>query len=124
MAARAAEEQAQAVQQLGRGAEGAAHTGYAGALVEREGGGNVEHLVDGSFACLREAAARVGGKRLEVAARPLGVENAQGKRALARAGHAGDGDESIERDVDVDVLEVVDACAMDLNARGHAALRA
>ena len=36
------------------------------------------------------------------------------QRALARAGHAGDHDEHAERDVDVDVLQVVGAGAADL----------
>jgi hypothetical protein len=34
-------------------------------------------------------------------------EDVADKRGLARTGHPGDGDEAPERDVDVDVLEVV-----------------
>ena len=42
---------------------------------------------------LRHAAAGVGGQRLEIAARALGVQHAQRERGLARAGHAGDADD-------------------------------
>ena len=41
------------------------------------------------------------------------------QRALARAGHAGDHDQHAERDVDVDVLQVVGAGAADLQRAGR-----
>ena len=41
------------------------------------------------------------------------------QRALARAGHAGDDDQHAERDVDVDVLQVVGAGAADLERAGR-----
>ena len=44
----------------------------------------VQHLVHGGAARLRQAAARVGGERFQVAPRPLGVQHAQGERRLAR----------------------------------------
>ena len=56
------------------GAEGAAHAGDARALVQREGGGDVAHLVDVGARGLPHAAARVGGQRLQVATRAFRVQ--------------------------------------------------
>ena len=45
-----------------------------------------------------------------------GEEGLVDERGLARAGDAGDADEAAERDADVDVLEVVLAAALELEA--------
>ena len=119
MAADAREQKAQAVQELGGGAERAAHAGDGGPLVQREGGGHVQHLVHVGAPRLREAAARVGGERLEVAARALGVQHAEGERRLARPRHARDAHEAVQRDVDVEVLQVVHLRAAHLDAVGR-----
>jgi hypothetical protein len=115
MASHAAVEQAQVVQELGHGTEGGAYVGDAGSLAQRQRGGHVEHLVHIGARVLGEAAARIGGERLQVAAAALGVEHAQRKARLARARHARDAHELMERDIDIDVLEVVDACATHLD---------
>ena len=124
VAAAAREEQTEAVQQLGHGAEGGAHAGDARALVERESCGHVEHLVYLGAPGLREAATRIRGERLQVAPRSLGVEHAEGERALARPRDARDAHELAERHIDVDVLQVVDASAPHLNVGGVARSRA
>ena len=67
---------------------------------------------------LRDAAARVGGKRLEVAPRALRVQHAQRQRAFARAGHAGDAHQLPQRDVDVHVLQIVHARPAHLHEAG------
>ena len=118
VAAGAREQQAQAVQQLGGRAEGAAHAGHAGPLVQGERGGHVQHLVHGGAARLRQAAARVGGERFKVAPRPLGVQHAQGERRLARPRYARDADEPVQRDAGVDVFQVVHARSAHLDAVG------
>ena len=46
-------------------------------------------------------------------------DRAVDQRALARAGHAGDDDQHAERDVDVDVLQVVGVGAADLQRAGR-----
>ena len=66
----------------------------------------------------------VGRERLDVAPLPLGVERVEGERRLARAGEAGDDDEPLARDVDVDVLEIVLAGAADDDAARHGRLPA
>ena len=124
MAAHAREQESEAVQELGGGAERAAHSGHGGPLVQREGGGHVQHLVHVGAPCLREAAARVGGERLEVAPRALRVQHAEGERRLSRARHARDGHELVQRDVHVEVLQVVHARPAHLDAvRGGRGVR-
>ena len=67
--------------------------------------------VDVRLLHLLEELPRVGGQRLDVAALAFGVDRVEGERRLARARQAGDDDQLVARDVDVDVLEVVDAGA-------------
>ena len=59
-----------------------------------------------------------GDDRLEVAPLRLGVERAERERRLARAGDAGEHDQRVARDVDVDVLEVVLARAAHADEAG------
>jgi hypothetical protein len=60
-----------------------------------------------------EKAARVGGDGFQITALRLGIESAEGDRRLAGAGHAGEHDKSVPRDIDVDVPEVVLAGTAD-----------
>jgi tetratricopeptide (TPR) repeat protein len=58
----------------------------------------------------RQELPRVGRQRLDVAPLALGIDGIEGQRRLARAGQAGDHDQLVARQVEVDVLEVVGAC--------------
>src|SRR5690606_32538357 len=98
---------------LGGGAEGGAHARHAGALAQGEGGGDVLDGVDGGARGVSHAAPRVGGQGLDVPAGALRVEDAEGEGGLAGTRHTRDGDELTQGDVDVDVLEIVDAGATD-----------
>jgi hypothetical protein len=60
---------------------------------------------------MRQELPRVGGQRLDVAPLALGVDGVEGQRRLARAGQAGDHDQLVPREVEIDVLEVVRARA-------------
>ena len=55
----------------------------------------------------------ISGKRLHIAPLPLGVDRVEGERRLSGAADAGDDDEFIPRDVEIDVLEVVLCGAFD-----------
>ena len=103
----AGEEQAQVVVDLGDGADGRARVAAGALLVDRDGGREALDLVDVGLLHLAEELARVGRERLDVAALSLGVDRVEGERRLARAGEAGDDDQLVARDLDVDVLEVV-----------------
>ena len=112
----AAKEQAQAIVELGHGAKGGTHARHAGALMQRERRRHVKHLIHLGVLGLRQTTAGIGAERLQVATRALGIKNPQRQRALARARHAGNTHELSQRDIDVDVLEVMDARATHLNS--------
>ena len=65
------------------------------------------------FCIISQELARVGRERLDVAPLALGVDRVEGERGLARAGEAGEHDQLVARDGQVDVLEVVLARAAD-----------
>ncbi len=112
-AAGAGKEEAQVVVDLGHGADGGAGVAAGALLVDGDGGGEALDVVDVGLLHLAEELAGVGGEGLDVAALALGVDGVEGERALAGAGEAGDDDELVAGDVDVDVLEVVLAGAAD-----------
>ena len=82
-------------------------------------GGRPSIVVDVGHAHLMEQPARVRRHRFEIAPLRLGVERAERERRLARAGDAGEHDERVARDVDVDVLEVVLARAAHADEAVH-----
>jgi hypothetical protein len=51
--------------------------------------------------------AGIGRERLDEAPLPLGIQRVEGQRGFPRAGHTGDDDLLVQRDVQVDALEVV-----------------
>ena len=75
------------IQQLGLRPEGGADARHGGPLVQRERGRDVFDAFHVRCGGRGHAAARVGGKRLQIAPRPFGVQDAQGERRLARAGN-------------------------------------
>ena len=105
------EEQPQVVVDLGDRPHGGARVGARGLLLDRDGRRQPLDEVDVGLLHLLEELARVGRERLDVAALPLGVEGVEGQRRLARARQARDDHELVARNVDVDVLEVVDSRA-------------
>ncbi len=62
--------------------------------------------------------AGVGGEGLDVAPLALGVDGIEGERRLAGAGDAGDDDQLAEREVEVELLEIVLADAAQADAVG------
>ena len=115
MAAEAREHEAQVVQKLRGRAERGVHAGDAGPLAQGEGRRYVQHLVHGGASGLGDAPAGVGGKRLQVAATALGVQNAQRERAFARSGYARDAHELPQRHIQREVLQVVHPRPAHLN---------
>ena len=84
-----------------------------GLLLDRDRRRQAADEVDVGLLHLPEELPRVGRQRLDVAALALGVERVERERRLAGAGHAGEDDELVARDVEVDVAEVVLARAAD-----------
>ena len=101
------EEQAQVVVDLGDGPDGGAWVAAGGLLVDRDRRGEPLDEVDVGLVHLAEELPGVGGQRLDVAALPLRIDRVEGEAGLAGAGEARDDDESVPRDGDRDILEVV-----------------
>ncbi len=100
-------EQAQVVVDLGDGADGGAGAAAGGLLLDGDGRAEAFDGVDVGPLDLVEKLARVGGKRLDVAALALGVDGVEGERALAGAGETGDHRERVAGDAHVDVAQIV-----------------
>ena len=106
-------EDAQVVVNLGDGADGRARVAAGRLLLDADGRRQAAEVIDVGLLQLAEELPGVAGQRLDVAALPLGVERVEGQRALARAADAGEDDELIARQFEIDVAEVVLAGAAD-----------
>src|SRR6185369_13800581 len=62
---------------------------------------------------------RVRRERLDVTALPFRINRVEHERGLARARHAGDDDQLVRRQLEIEVLEIVLACAADDDGMGH-----
>ena len=113
--ARAGVEHAEEVGERGDAADRRARGGRAALLLEGDGGREAVDRVDLGNAYLMEEAPGVRRHRLEIAALGLGVDGAEGERGLAAAADAGEHDQRAAGDADVDVLEVVDPGAADVD---------
>ena len=105
------EQQAEIVVDLGDGADRRARIRSGGLLLDGDRGREPVDQVDVRLLHLLEELAGVRGQRLDVAALPFGVDRVEGERRLARAGQPGNHDQLVARQIDVDILEVVDARA-------------
>ena len=73
---------------------------------------------------LCQATSSIGAECFQVATRTLGIKNPQRQRTLARTRHAGNTHELSQRDIDIDVLKVMDARATHLDSlRAHLLFR-
>ena len=73
MAGQTGVHQAQAIEQFGAGAKGAADAGHAGTLVQCQGGRDIQNIINRSPGRLGHAAAGIGGKGLQIAAGAFGI---------------------------------------------------
>ena len=99
--------QAQAVQKLRTGAEGTADAGHTGPLVQGQRRRDIEHLIHFRACGLGHAPPRIGGQGFQIAPRALGIQDPQRKRGFPGAGYTCDPNEFVERDVHVDVFQIV-----------------
>ena len=106
-------QQAHVVVDLGDGADGGARVLRRGLLLDRDRRRQAVDLVDVRLLHHLQELARIGRQRLDVAALALGIDGVEGERGFAGAGQAGEHDELVARNLDVDVLEIVLARAAD-----------
>ena len=114
------EQQPEVVVDLGDGPDRRARVARRALLVDRDGRRQAVDLVDVRLLHLAEELAGVGAQALDVAALALGVDGVEGEAGLAAPRQAGDDDQPVTRERDVDVLEVVFArAAHDESILGH-----
>ncbi len=106
-------QQPHVVVDLGDGADGGARIARGGLLLDGDGRRQAVDLVDVRLLHHLEELPRVGRQALDVAALALGIDGVEGERRFARAGQAGEHDQLVARNVEVDVLEVMLARAAD-----------
>ena len=110
-------EQPHVVVDLGDGADGRARVPRGRLLLDGDGRRQAVDLVDVRLLHHLQELAGIGRQRFDVAALALGVDRVEGERRFAGAGQAGEHDQVVARQVEVDVLEVVLARPAD---RDHA----
>src|SRR5262249_11046651 len=109
-------EDAQVVVDLGDGADGRARVAAGRLLLDADGRRQAGEVIDVGLLELAEELPGVAGEGRDVAGLPLRVERVERQGRLARAAHAGEDDELVARQVEVDVAEVVLAGAADDDA--------
>ena len=119
VAGKAGIHQPQTVEQLCACAEGTADTRHTGALMQRQRSRDIQYLVYAGFGCLHHSSACVGRQGFEVAARPLGIQHAQRKGGFTGAGHARNSDDLSERNIDINIFQVVDFRSTDQHFIDH-----
>ncbi len=100
-------EHAQVVGDLGDGADGRARVAAGRLLLDADRRRQPAEVIDVGLRQLAEELAGVAGQRFDVAPLPLGVERVEGERGLARAADAGEDDQLVARQFEIDVAEVV-----------------
>ena len=115
------EQQIQVAGDVGHRADGRARVAGERLLLDRDDRRQAEHEVHVRLGHLRDEPLGVARQRLHVAALPLGVDRVERQARLAGAREPGDDDQAVARDLDRDVLQVVDARALhgDRRARGR-----
>ena len=104
VAGKAGIHQPQAVQQLGAGAKGAADARHSGPLMQCQCSRNIQHFVHRCLCRLRHAAARIGGKCVQIPARTFGIQHAQRQRRFAGTGYTRNADDFVQRHIDINIF--------------------
>ena len=119
VAGQAREHEPQAVEELRHGPEGAPDPGDARPLVQGQGCRHIADVVHMGPRRLRHPPSGVGRQRLQIPARPLRVQNAQGQGGLARSRYARYGRDLIEWNIHIDVFQIVYSRSPHLHAAGE-----
>ena len=104
-------QQPQVVVDLGDRADGGARVVRGGFLLDRDRRRQPLDMVQIRLFHHRQELARIRGQRFDIAPLALGIDRVECERGLARAGQAGDHDQPVARQFQIDVLEVVRARA-------------
>ena len=112
----AREQELHVVVELRHRADGRARGAHRVGLVDSDGGRDAVDAIDCRLVHPIEELPGVGRESLHVTTLALGVQRVEHQRGLARAGHAGDHHQLVERNGNVEILQIVLAGAMDVMA--------
>ena len=107
---------AQIIVNLGRGRDGRTRIRPRAALLDRDRGRKPFDEIDVRLFHLVEELPGISRKALDVAALAFGIERIEGERRFPRAAQAGDHDQLLPRNLDVEILEIVLARTTDLDS--------
>ena len=107
MAGQPGKHQPENIQKLRSRAKGTAYPRHARSLVKSEGGRNIQDLIDIGFCRLSHPSPSIGRERFEISSRSLRIENPQRKRGFTGSGNAGNTYDLIQRNIDIDILQIV-----------------
>ncbi len=110
---------AQVVEDIGHSADGRARVLTDRLLLDRDHRREPIDEIDIGLLELGDILARVGRERLEEAPLALGIDRLERQRRLARAAQPGQDHQLLARDLDVDILEVILAGALDADRVSH-----
>ena len=108
-------EQAHIIVDLGHRGHGGARVLAGGLLLDGDGGGQALDMLHIGLLHHLQKLARISGQALDITPLPLGINGVERQAGLARAGQAGDDDQLVARQIDVDALEIMLARAADGN---------
>ena len=103
----AREQQLQVIVELGHRADGRARGAHRVRLVDGDGGRNSRDRLDLRLVHAVEELPGVGREGLDITPLAFRVQGVEHQRRLARARHAGDDDQLVERQVEIEALQVV-----------------
>ena len=119
----AREQQLQVIVELGHRADGGARGAHRIRLVDGDGRRNAVDAVHRGLVHAIEELARVRREGLDVAPLALGVQRVEHQRGLARARHARHHHEFLQRNLEVEVLQIVLTRAANDDRRARSRLR-
>ena len=115
----AREQQAQIIVNFRDGADGRARIVAGALLLDGDGRREPFDRIDIGLPHLFEELTGIGGQRFDVPALSFRIDRVEGERRFAGPAQAGDDDQLVARNLDVDVLEIVLARAFDDDGVTH-----
>ncbi len=103
----AREQQLQMIVELRHGADGGARGAHRIRLVDRDGRRNTFDRLDLGLVHAIEELPRIGRECLDVTTLAFGIQRVENERRLSGAGYARDDDELVQRNVEIEILEIV-----------------
>ena len=122
-ASRAREQQLQVIVELGHRADGGARGAHRIRLVDGDGGRNAVDAIDRRLVHAIEELPRVRREGFDVTPLAFGIQRVEHQRRLARARHARDHHELVQRNLETQVLEIVLARTVNHDRRARLFLR-